>query len=356
MKKFALFFLPCLVLGSISISFAKEEIPDPLYLQSDTLDYSTIEDEEKIVDPRTLEEKFREKFHLKPSKKIHYHNIDKSNQPITMDDYYKLAADKKRKEFEIPEPIFTISEEFPFPNPHFRVVSYNIPPGQRNIDLTKIVERKTVSSPGILSPDNTKMVYTKCFFYKEYNQTSSAVYFIPISDNNKNDAYYALLNTNLMQGNPEPILSVGMDAIQSSQFKTLFPIDWSKDSTKIALKEKIGSNFYETWQTNVIVYDFRTKTWKRLTAVREAIIYWWRENKQIDLKDYMWDIFPVGWDKNNPERLIVYAYAFTKDKPLFLGTWSIDYNEEKSTLLSIDTTNVEIDLNGFGLKEIKLEN
>lgn len=354
MRKLFLFLLLFIVSGVMSKSFSKEEIPDPLYLQSDTLDYSEIEAEEKVIDPRTFEEKFREKFHLKPSKKIHYHNLDKSNQPITLDDYYRLAADKKRKEFEIPKPVFTISEEFPFPNPHFRVVSYNIPPGQRNIDLTKIVEQKTVSSPGILSPDKKKMVYTKAFFYKEHNQTSSAAYIIPVNDTD--DAYYALLNTNVMQGTPEPFLSVGMEYIQNAQFKTLFPIDWSKDSTKIALKEKVGSNFYETWQTNVIVYDFRTKSWKRLTAVREAIIYWWRQNKQIDLKDYMWDIFPVGWDKNNPERLIIYAYAFTKDKPLFLGTWSIDYNEEKSSLLSTDTTNVEIDLNGFGLKEIKLEN
>ena len=53
--------------------------------------------------------------------------------------------------------------------------------------------------------------------------------------------------------------------------------------------------------------------------------------------------------------MIVYAYAFTGEKPLFLGTWSIDYNEEKSQLVSIDSTDVEIDLNGFGLKEVKLE-
>ena len=62
---------------------------------------------------------------------------------------------------------------------------------------------------------------------------------------------------------------------------------------QIAFKEKIGSNADDTWQTNLIVYDFTSKNWKRLTAVREAVIYWWRQNKQIELKDYMWDIFPV---------------------------------------------------------------
>ena len=348
-----LILLFCLILAS---SFVKAEkvIPDPLYLNSEVLYSSKVEEPEKEYDPRTLQEKVREKLHLPPSKKTYYHNIDKSNMPITMDDYYKLSAEKKRKDFIIPEPSFEQNSEIILPDPHYRVVSYNSPPGQRNIDLTKLVAQRTIASPGILSPDNKKMVYTKCFFYPKYSQTSSSAYYIPVKEN-INDAYEALFKTNVMQGDVNPIVTVGMDYLQEYQFKTLFPIDWSKDSTKIAFKEKIGSNLYETWQTNVIIYDFKSKSWKRLTAVREAIIYWWRQNKQIELKDYLWDIFPIGWDKNNPDRLIVYAYAFTKDKPLFLGTWSIDYNEEKSELISIDSTNVQIDLNGFGLKEIKFE-
>ncbi|HIS89562.1 TPA: hypothetical protein IAA87_09090 [Candidatus Avigastranaerophilus faecigallinarum] len=348
-----LILLFCLILAS---SFVKAEkvIPDPLYLNSEVLDSSKVEEPEKEYAPRTLQEKVREKLHLPPSKKTYYHNIDKSNMPITMDDYYKLSAEKKRKDFIIPEPSFEQNSEIILPDPHYRVVSYNSPPGQRNIDLTKLVAQRTIASPGILSPDNKKMVYTKCFFYPKYSQTSSSAYYIPVKEN-INDAYEALFKTNVMQGDVNPIVTVGMDYLQEYQFKTLFPIDWSKDSTKIAFKEKIGSNLYETWQTNVIIYDFKSKSWKRLTAVREAIIYWWRQNKHIELKDYLWDIFPIGWDKNNPDRLIVYAYAFTKDKPLFLGTWSIDYNEEKSELISIDSTNVQIDLNGFGLKEIKFE-
>ena len=227
-----------------------------------------------------------------------------------------------------------------------------MPPGQRNIDLTKLVGKRKATSAGILSPDKTKMVYTVSMFYPRFNQTASLAYLVQTK---ADDAYNVLYNTNIIQGDLKPIVTVGMDEFQDYQFKTLFPIDFSKDSKKIAFKEKIGSNLHETWKTNLIIYDFEEKNWKRLTAVREAIIYWWRYNKQIELKDYMWDIFPVGWDKQNPDRLIVYAYAFTKDKPMFLGTWSIDYNEEKSQLISIDDTNVEIDLNGFGLKEVKLE-
>lgn len=357
MKK-SLIILSVIFLCACSAFAKKEELPDPLYLSNPTAasvqEEQASEQEDIVPDNRTLEEKLREKLHLKPTKKIYLHNIDRSLQPVTMDDYYMAAKDIKRSEFKIPEPVFETESGIIMPDSHYRVIRYNTPPGQRNIDLSKIVSERTASSAGILSPDKTKMVYTKCFFYPRFSQTSSSAYYIPVSETK--DAYNALYMTNVMQGDITPIVSVGADETIKYQFRTLFPIDWSKDSTKIAFKEKVGSNLNETWQTNVIVYDFKTKDWKRLTAIREAIIYWWRQNKQIELKDYMWDIFPVGWDKAEPERLVVYAYAFTKSKPLFLGTWSIDYNEEKSKLLSIDSTSVEIDLNGYGFKEIKLNN
>ncbi len=341
-----------LIFASFSAAQAKNDITLTGGYENNN---SEIQNEVKVkpVDNRTINEKFREKFHLPPTKKIYYHNINKSAQPVTMEDYYKLAADKKRKDFVIPSPEFNTDSDIILPNPQYRVVRYNNPPGQRNIDLSQLVSKRVATAPGILSPDKTKMVYTKSVFFPMYAQTASAAYVINIKS--KSDAYEILYNTNVIQGEINPIVSVGTDEFQSVRFQTLFPIDWSKDSNKIAFKEKIGSNINETWQTNIIIYDFKSKNWKRLTAIREAIIYWWRQNKQIELKDYMWDIFPVGWDKNNPERLIVYAYAFTSDNPLFLGTWSIDYNEEKSALISIDSTSAQIDLNGFGLKEVKLE-
>lgn len=352
MKKLFFLVLSFLFVFNLVV-FAKNEAPDPLYLATPVLNSEDVEEPVVEKDPRTLGEKFRAKFKLPPSKKIYYHNIDTSNQPVTIDDYYQLAVEKKRKDFEIPLPDFSRSDDIIMPDPHFRVVRYNMPPGQRNIDLTQLVARRKATAPAILSPDKTKMVYTQSVFYPKFAQTASFAYYIPVKPD---DAYKLLYNTNVIQGDINPIISVGMDEVQKYQYKTLFPIDWSKDSTKIAFKEKIGSNLKETWQTNIIIYDFEEKSWKRLTAVREAIIYWWRYNKQIELKDYMWDIFPVGWDKQNPNRMVVYAYAFTDSNPLFLGTWSIDYNEEKSQLLSIDSTNAEIDLNGFGLKEVKLEN
>ena len=359
MKKLIIFIALlsiCFIPALAKIQFKKSSPPpDPLYLSTPVRDFEKEEAEkvEKEKDIRTLNEKIREKLHLPPTTKVYYHNIDKSAQPYTMEEYYKMAAEKLRKDFIIPEPEFEQEEGYDLPDPQYRVIRYNTPPGQRNIDNRKLVLEHKANSPGILSKDKSKMVYTQSVFFPMYSQTASYAYVIPIKE--KNDAYDILYKTNAIQQDMKPIVEVGTEGFLKNQFKTLFPLDWSKDSTKIAFKEKVGSNTFETWQTNVIIYDFKTKKWKRLTAVREAIVYYWRNNKNLDLKDYLWDIYPVGWDKNNPDDVIVYAYAFTNTRPLFLGTWSIDFNEEKSKLISIDSTSAQIDLNGFGLKEIKWE-
>lgn len=365
MKKSIFLLVFFILFGCINFSFAKKQEIDPLYLYTEPKDGIAYEEELKQKQSekeakkaekraKKIEKKKKQKNYPWRHERIFLDEIDRSAQPVTQDDYLKMAAEKKRKDFEIPEPKFETSEDIILPNPKFRVIRYNTPPGQRNIDLTKLVGQRRVSSPAILSPDKTKIVYTQANFMPQYQQTMSSAYLIPVK--NQNDAYDILYQVNAIQQEMKPFLTVGMDEVLNFQFKTLYPIDWSKDSMKIAFKEKIGSNLAETWKTNVIIYDFKTQRYKRLTAVREAIIYWWRQNKQLELNNYMWDIFPVGWDKNNPERIIVYAYAFTESKPFFLGTWSIDFEEGKSKLESLDSTNIEIDLNGYGLKQVKLEN
>lgn len=129
-------------------------------------------------------------------------------------------------------------------------------------------------------------------------------------------------------------------------------IDWSKDSQKIAFKEKIGSTFEGIWQTNLYVYNFQTGRLKRLNEVREAIKYWWKANKNIDLVDFMWDIVPMGWDANSPDRLIVYAYGYTGAAPKFLGAWSIDSEGNRSELLSLEDASFSISANGYMLKAV----
>ena len=321
--------------------------PDPLYLNSDVIDMESVEKAKQLKQ----EKKAKKKKKKKP-KKLKQWQIDKNNQPVTMEDYLEQSKEKLRTEYEIPEPKFEKDSEFIFPETMYRAISYNNPPGQRNIDVTKIIQERVVTSPAILSPDKTKMIYTKVMYYPQYNQTASSVYLIKLKDGFK-DAYDILYKANVVQGSTLPIFTTGMKELTRNKFSTLFPLDFSKDSSKIALKEKIGSNYDKTWNTNIIIYDFDKNKVKRLDGIRTIVESYWKNNKQIELNDYLWDIYPLGWDKVEKNRVIFYALAHTNDKPLFLGTWSIDIEGKYPRLVSETSTSSNIELNGFGLEEIK---
>ena len=138
-----------------------------------------------------------------------------------------------------------------------------------------------------------------------------------------------------------------------SLFKTLTIIDWSDDSTKLAIKERIGSSIFGMYQTNLWVYDLATHTSRCLIEVREAVKYQIQKAENINIDDYRWDIIPLGWDAVNKDRIIVCAYAFTKNKSTkFLGLYSVDDKGENTQLLSDKPASVNISANGLMLKEI----
>ena len=60
-----------------------------------------------------------------------------------------------------------------------------------------------------------------------------------------------------------------------------------------------------------------------------------------------WDIYPLGFEVQNPDRIVVSAFAYTGSVPVFLGNWSIDSKGERALLLSLDPKNkVQISMNG----------
>lgn len=141
-----------------------------------------------------------------------------------------------------------------------------------------------------------------------------------------------------------------MDSLDLDVQKTLTVIDWSADGKKIAFKEKVSYTPEGLWRTNLLVYNLETGKIKELSEVREAIQYYWRENHNLYLKDYRWDIYPIGWDALNPERIIVFAYAATGEKPKYLGAWSIDFYGDRAMLMSLTDTNFQVSQNGSCLK------
>lgn len=289
-------------------------------------------------------------FKKKKSKKIYFEDV-KNNAPKTFDEYISMSKEIRREDIKLPEPKYDRdTDKIDFPDPKVQIKKYNVPPGTQDIDLTMLVKQRKVNSIGAISPDHTRMVYSSVYYYPTENQTSSDMYAINLDSS-------LPLETVLKTANPlnqdyDPILTAGTDDLMRNSIKSLVLVDWSADGKKVAVKEKIGSNRAGIWKTSLLVYDFEKQQGKDLNELREAIRYWWKNNKNLDLIDYMWDIYPVGWDAVNPDRIIVYAFAFSTKRPKFLGTWSIDANGDISQLLSLDRTDFAISTNGLKLKII----
>lgn len=168
----------------------------------------------------------------------------------------------------------------------------------------------------------------------------------------------ALMNVNIKDKIKTPILSTGLYETDYGVQRTLTVVDWSEDSNKILLKEKIAQEKSGLWQTNIWVYDVTTKEAIKLDAIRQAIEYYWNKDRIVDLYYYHFDIYPLGWDAQRPDKILLYAFGYSKksgNSPKFLGTWSIDSKNEKSQLISILKTGFIVQANGFCLKAKNLE-
>ena len=271
--------------------------------------------------------------------------------PVTIAQYLEMSKEVKRTELVVPPPNLKKDDKLvSIPDPGIKIVKYNNPPGGRDVDLRLLMTRRFVLSKAVLSPDRTKSVYSKVYSYPGTQQVASEIFYLNIPE--KKSIQSALRDFHTIQEVKTPVIRAGSDYLYENEKRVLSLLDWSEDSKKIAVVEKIGSLTMGPWITQLRTYDFDTKKAYELTALREAIRYYWRTNKGLDLIDYMWDIFPLGWDAVHKDRIIVYAYVYDNNKksPKFLGTWSIDYKNERPELMSLNGTDFEISINGYAIE------
>lgn len=271
-----------------------------------------------------------------------------NNMPKTMSEYYREANKAGDSKKDIPSPKFPRDEKLvDLPDPDLSLKKYNYPPGMVDINLNNLRKSRKINSIGVVSPFHDKMVYTTIYFYPSRNNAASE--FLVMKLDTTKSLQQRVESAHVNQGK-RTLYKSGMDAFEQDVFKTLTIVDWSEDGKKVALKEKISYTGDGLWKTNLLVYDFTNGTIRDLTEVREAIRYYWREHKDVSLKDYRWDIYPIGWDALNPDRIIVFAYASTGAKPKYLGAWSVDYKGERAMLMSLTRTDFDISQNGLSIK------
>ena len=134
-----------------------------------------------------------------------------------------------------------------------------------------------------MAPDFTKLVYPSVYYYPNSGSTACDVFVINLEEAKSN--MDKILTANVVHRFSEPILSTDKTNDNYFTFRTITPVDFSVDGSKLLAKEKIGNTKDGIWKTTPIVYDFTTGVSYNLKEVRDAIIYYWNENKNVDLDD-----------------------------------------------------------------------
>ena len=271
---------------------------------------------------------------------------------MTVEEYEKRSEYKDPSTFEVQTPKIEKPSDFKYvPQPLFKIVKYNDPPGGVELQLgRKLFFNRQVNGQGVTSPDLTKLVYPAIYYYNDSGSVGADLFVIPLDqkENNMNK----ILKANTSHREENPILSTDKAIDKYAIYRTLTPVDFNADGTKLLAKEKIGSGEEGIWETRIYIYDFKTKKSYDLSAVREAISYYWKEYANLNLIEKRWDIRPLGFDAGYPDRVVVQGYAYTGEKPVFLGTWSVDCYGENSKLVSFDKDfNPKISMNGLKLQK-----
>jgi len=268
---------------------------------------------------------------------------------MSTEEYEKMSEDVMNSEKVIPEPKLARDIKMKYvPEPTYKLARYNDPPGTPELRISgKFKFNRQENGAAITSPDRSFMVYPVVYYYASNQCTAGDLFVIPL-DKTLPDVD-RILRASIIKRITVPILSTDKNIDEKFTFRTMTPIDFSPDSTKLIAKEKVGYVFDGIWQTNLWVYDFTTMQSKKIVEVRDAIRYYWKNTKGTVLDDNRWDIYPLGFDSTDPSRIIVNAYGYTGGVPKFLGTWSVDCNGERTLLVSLFNPEAEISINGYKL-------
>ena len=272
---------------------------------------------------------------------------------MTVEEYESKSRAKSRK--EMAEQIEGVQKPKDtnmvyVPQRTFKLVKYNDPVGSPELNLPrKLNFDRQINAQGIISGDKTMLVYPAVYYYAQTDCTSCDLFLIKL-DPTLNDVD-KVKRANIVEKQDEPLISTSKDIETKFVFRTLTPIDFSVDNKKLVVKEKIGYRHDGIWKTDLWVYDFETKESRKLPQVRDAIIDYWAQTGGVDFDENRWDIYPMGFDANDDNRIILCAYAYTGEVPKFLGTWSIDVYGESSKLEDLEGNSIPVSVVGYRLAE-----
>jgi len=231
---------------------------------------------------------------------------------------------------------------------NYKIVEYNYPAGSRELNLFGLRNVGQYNLNSVAAPDFHYLVYSEVYFYPDPRITASALYLIPLEANlSKREAILSVSTKDKIQ---IPLVETKYDELRPFKFNTFTPVDWNSNSDKILFKEKLGMNYDQIYLTKLFLYDMTVEQIYDLNLLRTKIIEYWI-TKGVYLPDYKWDIVPLGFMKDNEDKIVSHAYGYVGKERKFLGVWLIDYNGENALLLSLSKDMTpEVSANGSCLK------
>ncbi len=235
-----------------------------------------------------------------------------------------------------------------------RFIKYNLLPGDKELNLSTIKHKKDMISQGVIDPNFRYMAYSQHYYTPFNDQISGDIYVQHIKDGATR--MQKALNTSPTNAHRRPAIEVGTKEFRDNMFTTLTIVDFSNDSKKLVVKEKIGSTINGIYRSYIWVYFFKeTETDGfaiRFSNLNEAIEKHFLEKDFVILDKYMWDIKPLGFSKENPNLVIVESFVYDLNKkPIFLGVWAIDTEDGSVKLISETLKAMEITVNGLVVEE-----
>ena len=245
------------------------------------------------------------------------------------------------------------TKKYHIPPLKYTFQAYNYPQGKREYNLENIKKDLYYMPYLVVDKDCKYTAYPNYYYSPDTNQISSS-FFVEELDTSKNKTK-RILEYRHQQKERIPILESGTKEVYPNLFHGLVLVDWSNDSKKLLIKEKIGSTLNGIYKTNLYIHfiedeienSYSIKLGDFDLAIKHYFLDW--KNKQIS--KYRYDIEPLGFSADNDNMIIAICYVYdNNNKKIYLGTWGYDFSKRETSLISKTGYIPQISVNGLFLK------
>ena len=231
--------------------------------------------------------------------------------------------------------------------------AYNYPQGKREYNLENI-KKDLFYMPYLTVDKECKYAaYPNYYYSPDTNQISSS-FFVEELDTSKSKIK-RILEYKHQQKERIPVLESGTKETYPNSFHGLVLVDWSSDSKKLLIKEKIGSTLNGIYKTNLYIHfveeDIENSYSIKLGDFDLAIKHYFLDWKNKQISKYRYDIEPLGFSADNDNMIIAICYVYdNNNKKIYLGTWGYDFSKRETSLISKTGYVPNLSVNGLFLK------